>query len=434
VHDVTGSHPTTQQDKSRQLQRRLYLAAKRSKNRRFHALYDRIYRMDILFRSWEQVRLKGGTAGVDEETIAEIEAQGVEQYLENISKQLKSGKYRPQPVKRVWIPKTDGSLRPLGIPAIRDRIVQQACRIVVDPIFEANFQDSSYGFRPKRSAHQAVKAVKTDLIRNWWVLDADIRSYFDKIDQDILTSLLKRRISDQRVLKLMKQWLRSGVIDSGQWQPTETGVPQGGVISPLLANIYLHTLDTYWKQNYSSLGNLIRYADDFVVICKTKGTAVKARSVIEHFLKRLKLDLHPDKTKIVEMSKEGFDFLGFHFYKLKSIKSGKLLPYCWPSQKAMKSVRRVINQITRRKWAGRDINQVVTEIDRVIVGWRSYFKVGNSTRKFQQLDKYVYQRVRRLAQIRCGSRGRWKEDAFQNWLSRLGPKRFYSPGVCGLKP
>ena len=376
MHDVTGSHPTTPKDKSRQLQRRLYLAAKRSGSRRFHALYDRIYRPDILHRAWEEVRSKGGSAGVDKETIADIEAQGVEQYLEKIGDLLKAGKYRPQPVKRVWIPKADGRQRPLGIPTVRDRIIQQACRIVIEPIFEANFQDCSYGFRPKRSAQRAVKVVKEDLIRCWWVVDADIRSYFDNIDQDILISLLKRRISDRKVLKLIKQWLRSGVLDSEQWQPTETGVPQGGVISPLLANIYLHVLDVYWMQNYSTLGRLIRYADDFVVICNTREAAEKSHRIIEHFLERLKLELHKTKTKIVDMGKEGFDFLGFHFHKLRSIKSGKLLPYCWPSQKAMKSIRQVINRLTSRKRAGRNLNEVVSEVNRVVIGWCNYFRIG----------------------------------------------------------
>ena len=280
VHGPAGSGPTTPLESSRQLQRRLYLAAKRSRNRRFHALYDRIFRPDVLWRAWCEVRRNGGAAGVDGVTIEDVERQGEMMFLHSVWADLKAGRYRPKPVLRVYIPKPDGRQRPLGIPTVRDRVVQQACRIVVEPTFEASFQNCSYGFRPKRRAADAVRVVKEHLVRGWWVVDADIQGYFDNIDHDLLLGLVHRRICDRRIIKLLRQWLKAGVIEEGQWHTTQAGSPQGGVISPLLANIYLHVLDRIWATRYASLGRLIRYADDFVVICKKKHQAKQALEVI----------------------------------------------------------------------------------------------------------------------------------------------------------
>jgi RNA-directed DNA polymerase len=369
VHARQG--PTTPIDKSRRLQRRLYLAAKRSRNRRFHARYDRIFRPDILWRAWQEVRVNGGAAGIDGVTIEAVERHGAEPFLEQIRQDLRAGTYRPQPVLRVYLPKPDGGQRPLGIPTVRDRVVQQACKLVIEPIFAANFQDTSDGFRPKRRAHQAVKAVKQALIRGWWVVDADIQRDFDTIAHTLLGSLVARRIRERRVLTLIRQWLHAGVVEQGQWQPTEVGSPHGGVSSPVLANIYWHVLDMDWVTRYAGLGELCRYADDLVSICRTQRQAERAFHAVRLIRQTLKRQLHPTKTRLVAMAQEGFDFLGVHCHKLRAKHTGKLLPYRWPSQKAMKARRRELHGLTSRQRLAEGLAAVISQLNPVMAGWRN---------------------------------------------------------------
>lgn len=415
-------------EKSRQLQCKLYLAAKKDKQRRFHALYDRIFRLDILWRAWKEVKANKGSAGIDGITFGMIEEYGVESYLLDIQEALSRGVYRPLPVKRVYIPKPDGKQRPLGIPVIKDRIVQQACKIVVEPVFEANFLDSSYGFRPKRDAVQATKRVQKALYKNWYVVDADIKGYFDNIDHEVLLGLLERRISDRRVLKLFRQWLKAGVIEDGRYFPTEKGSPQGGVISPLLANVYLHVLDSYWA-NHKDVGEIVRYADDAVIICYSRRDAEKAFVHLSHVMEHLKLTLHPVKTRIVDMNKESFDFLGYTFQKFHNRRLNRKLPYMMPSKKALRKVKDSIREITCRKSAYESLENKVMKLNPLIRGWRNYFEHGNSVKRFIQLDEYLWMKLWR--QKYCHRKQRKYRDVtlmdFKRWYSMSGIEFFYTP-------
>lgn len=414
-------------EKSRQLQRNLYLAAKKDKQRRFHALYDRIYRLDILWRAWKEVRVNKGSAGIDGITFKMIEEYGVEEYLLDIQKDLVNGAYIPKPVKRVFIPKPDGKQRPLGIPVIKDRIVQQACKIVIEPIFEANFEDSSYGFRPKRDAIQATKKVKKALYKNWYVVDADIKGYFDNIDHELLMGLLKRRISDRKVLKLLRQWLKAGVVEDGKYEKTEIGSPQGGVISPLLANVYLHVLDSYWK-NHDDIGEIVRYADDAVIICYSRKDAEKALEHLKYVTSRLKLTLHPIKTRIVDMNSDKFDFLGFCFQKFFNKKCNRKIPYTRPSNKALKKVKDAIRDTTCRKSTYENLDSKVEKLNPIIRGWRNYFANGNSTKYFKKLDEYVWTKLWRRKFVRRkqhNHRDKVLYD-FKEWYAKCGLEFFYT--------
>lgn len=396
-----------------QLQRTLYRKSKQEKEVRFYSLYDKVYRTDVLWEAWRQVKANKGAPGIDGKTIVEIMNQGEETMILKLQKQLREQTYQFSPVRLVEIAKPQGGKRPLGIATIEDRVVQTAMKIVIEPIFEVEFHDCSYGYRPKRNAKQASLAIQNDLYQQaWGVVEIDFQQYFTSIPHNKLLEQIRRKIADGSMMKLITQTLKVSIADQGNIVPTERGVLQGSPISPLYSNIYLNVIDQAWhREGYpEKLGaTLHRYCDDAILVCRCRRR--DARIVLETFeamAKEMELTINREKTRVTKIT-DGFNFIGFHFVKQKSPISGKNTIYIFPSKRAQQSIRNRLKHLTSRR-APIKPKEFTDMVKPVVLGWVNYFRHTNASRAFQGIQRFINIRFRRYLTYKRKGRGfGWKK-------------------------
>ena len=411
------------QSSVRNLQQALARKSKSEPKYRFYSLYDKVCRMDVLKEAWRMVRTNKGSGGVDRITLDEIENSGVDSFLSTLQDELKSHSYKPQPLLRVYIPKARGGKRPLSIPTVRDRVVQQAVRLVIEPIFEVHFSSASFGFRPKRGAQDAVKEIWKLL--NWGliqVVEADIEDCFGSIPHGDLMKRIAERIADGQILKMIRLWLRCGIMEEGQVRTQTTGTPQGGVISPLLANVYLDKLDQEWNQQgmderrYNA--HLVRYADDLAIF--TDKSPREPERLLRVTLGNMGLKVNESKTRVLNARRGNFDFLGFNFRQCLNPRTGKWFALVRPSHKAQMTLKRKLKTLTSPQ-VQRKISEVVGEINPVLRGWVNYFRIGNSSSVFSEVREFALCRMRRYMRRRQGRHGYgWKNLSNEFFYGTLG--------------